>query len=217
MKNFRRTRRQIHLTSSCLLMLMLAGCASSPDPVYFSLAASHGVDATGSRPPETFIEVLPVHVPEKLNRREIVVTEDATRLRVSDQRRWAATFPDEMRDAVSAGLQSRLPVLDLYQQPAAGQTARTRVALDVIRFDIQPAQVDAQFGWRLESVDSTGRPACGAASTVAGSLFVARPVDGDGMAKGVAASQAAVQDLVNRLVELLRTRCDSVTRVNPVL
>ena len=85
---------------------LLVGCAS-PEPRYYTLAQASGTGAAAA-PQATpqgkpvWIEVAPVHVPERLNRAELVVGEDGSadgdsRLRRLELARWSAPLPDELR------------------------------------------------------------------------------------------------------------------------
>lgn len=142
---------------------LLAACAS-PDPRYYSLAASAtsatsaaaaapvapmapvstpsavttaaGTGTAAAPAERLWIEVAPVRVPERLNRPQIVVNDGADgQLRLLELDRWSAPLPDELRDALSQRLQTTLGAVDTYQQGLSDVAPVYRVTTEVVRLD----------------------------------------------------------------------------------
>jgi len=141
---------------------LLAGCASSSEPRYYTLAPAADSGAAASAPQASvptsapvWIEVSPVRVPERLNRAELVVGDDGagsgdSRLRRLDQARWSAPLPDELRDALSQRLQAVLGAQDTYRQGLSGVEPVYRVTTDVVRLDAAPGgQASAVINWSV--------------------------------------------------------------------
>jgi uncharacterized lipoprotein YmbA len=145
-----------------LAAALLAGCASSPDPRYYTLA--QGTDATAAsagqaatparaaRAQPVWIEVAPVRVPERLNRPQLVVRDgkDGGELKLLDLSRWSAPLPDELRDALSQQLQARLDAVDTYQQGLSDVGPVYRITTEVIRLDAEVGQrAGAVINWTV--------------------------------------------------------------------
>ncbi|MDE1146123.1 MAG: PqiC family protein [Azospirillaceae bacterium] len=120
--------------------LALAGCGGSTPIHYHALAAApSGPPATGSA--RVLVEILPVAVPERLNRAQMVLTDAGGRLDVRDDDRWAAPVADEMRLALANALWQGLHAVDTYQAPvtpAPNGPPQYRLALRLERFDATP-------------------------------------------------------------------------------
>jgi uncharacterized lipoprotein YmbA len=143
---------------------LLAACAS-PEPRLYTLAqgaeastapmtgsvvtvanAANAANAAGttalaaaSQP--IWIEVAPVRVPERLNRRQLVVRDGAgDELTLLEMSRWSSPLPDELRDALSQRLQVVLGAVDIYQQGLSDVQPLFRITTDVIRMDAQLGQ-----------------------------------------------------------------------------
>ncbi len=145
--------------AAAALAALLAGCAS-PEPRYYTLAQASGTGAAAA-PQATpqgkpvWIEVAPVHVPERLNRAELVVGEDGSadgdsRLRRLELARWSAPLPDELRDALSQRLQAALDAQDTYRQGLSGVEPVYRITADVVRLDAAPGgRAGALINWTV--------------------------------------------------------------------
>jgi uncharacterized lipoprotein YmbA len=74
------------LAAAALVASLLAACGSSPPATFYTLASpanSAPAVRTASQGPQTFIEVMPVAVPDRLARPQLVVRSDADLLRLS--------------------------------------------------------------------------------------------------------------------------------------
>jgi uncharacterized lipoprotein YmbA len=96
------------------VLAVLAGCASKPDSYYTLASPVAEADAApstlgGSAPP-LYIELAPVAVPERFARPQMVVRQPngSVQVEVLEQHRWASSFENELRDALSAGIAGRL-------------------------------------------------------------------------------------------------------------
>ncbi|QET02645.1 membrane integrity-associated transporter subunit PqiC [Cupriavidus pauculus] len=148
-----RAGRRLAAPMVAALALLLAACAS-PDPRYYSLAAS-AANAVPAAPPARaeplWIEVAPVRVPERLNRAQLVVGDGADgQLKLLDLSRWSSPLPDEMRDALSQQLQARLGAVDVYQQGLSDVAPVYRITTEVVRMDGDVGQrANATIAWTV--------------------------------------------------------------------
>lgn len=121
--------------------VMIDGCAS-PEPRYYTLAAGSSDTATtvpaGIRRTlaPRWIEVMPVRVPERMNRAQLMVRDGSGGgIKLLDTSRWTSPLPDELRDALSQHLQSSLDAVDIYQHGLPATTPAIRVTAEVVMLD----------------------------------------------------------------------------------
>lgn len=135
--------------------LALAGCASPPDR-YYTLARPAGTVAAPASASPLLVELLPVTLPERLARPQLLVRKAAGSAEVEllEQHRWSSSFEVELRDALAAGVAERLGAVDVGKGPRPGAQPSWRIAVRVRRFDlVEGSQVDAAFGWTLRRSD----------------------------------------------------------------
>jgi len=137
--------------------VMINGCAS-PEPRYYTLAArssdtARAASGRASRTPEPrWIEVKPVRVPERLNRAQLVVGDGSDGgVKLLDTSRWMSPLPDELRDALSQHLQSRLDAVDIYQHGLPATQPAVRVTAEVVILDADLGKrAAATIAWTLK-------------------------------------------------------------------
>lgn len=135
----------------------LAGCASPPDR-YYTLATPADARLADAAAPGLVVEVLPVTVPERLARPQMLVRKgvDSAELALLDQHRWSSSFESELRDALAAGIAEQLGAVDASKAPRSGGGPVWRIAVQVRRFELVEGRgVDAAFAWTLRRSDST--------------------------------------------------------------
>ena len=158
-----------------LALCTLAGCASQPDRFYTlsdpaALGTLPAAAATAQAAPTTAIEVLPVGVPERLARPQMVVRKSAAspEVQVLEQHRWSASFEKELRDALSSGIATRLGAIDASKTPAAAGLRPWRIAVQVARFDaVEGERVDGAFTWTLRRAGTAQQLDCRLNTSVA--------------------------------------------------
>ena len=153
---------------AALLALLLAGCGASPPPRYYTLvpAAPPPLAAGSAR---LLVEVLPVGVPERLNREEIVLSGAGPALEVRDGERWAAPLADEIRQQVADALWQRLRAADSYAAPPppGGPLPQFRLALRLERLEARPdRQAMVEGSWTLRKLPGGQPAACRAGFAV---------------------------------------------------
>ncbi|MFJ5381217.1 membrane integrity-associated transporter subunit PqiC [Cupriavidus sp. CER94] len=151
------TRSSILIPLVIAATVMINGCAS-PEPRYYTLAARSSDTAraapgsAGRTSEPRWIEVRPVRVPERLNRAQLVVSDGADGgVKLLDTSRWMSPLPDELRDALSQQLQSRLDAVDIYQQGLPATQAAVRVTAEVVILDAALGkQAAATIAWTVK-------------------------------------------------------------------
>jgi uncharacterized lipoprotein YmbA len=89
------------------------------------------------------VEILPVAMPERLNREEMVLTGESGQLTVRDSDHWAAPLSDEIRHIIAEALWRHLWAADVYQAPvtpSADGLPQYRLALRIERFEAIPGR-----------------------------------------------------------------------------
>lgn len=164
----------IRLALPVVVAALLTGCGASTPLRYHALAP--GAAAPGpSGGAALLVEVLPVSVPERLNRDEVVVNTPGGQPELRGNDRWAAPLADEMRQMVDDALWRRLRAADVYGAPPLPGSAglpQYRLALRVERLDATPGgQAVAEASWTLRRLPQGAQAFCrtGAAEAVAGS------------------------------------------------
>ncbi|MDH6594310.1 putative lipoprotein YmbA [Variovorax sp. TBS-050B] len=178
-------------------LLALAGCASQPDN-YYTLAspvAEAAPPAAGAAP--IYIELAPVAVPERLARPQMVVgrASGGVQVDVLEQHRWAASFENELRDALSSGIAERLGAIDVTKAGRPGAQPVWRIAVQVRQFDaVDGGRVEAGFSWTLRRADEARILSC--------QLNVGEPVARgiDALAQGAQRVTAAAAAAIARSV-----------------
>lgn len=146
--------KRCYLLPLLLITGWLTGCAS-PEPRYYTLAQGPTASPAAARAPRSadqpiWIEVAPVHVPERLNRQNLLLVNGQGALKLMEQDRWSAPLPDELRDALSQQLRSSLGAADIYQQGLSGIGPVYSITTEVVRMDGELGKrASAEFCWTV--------------------------------------------------------------------
>lgn len=159
-------------TLAAFVTIALAGCAAAPADRFYTLAgggfpASALVPASAS--PSTpvsnaapmYIEMLAVNVPAQVRRNQLVVGGAGGRIDLLDHHRWAGPLADEIGNALSLGVTSRLGAIDVYRTPHPADATVYRISTNVQRFESVPgshALIDAV--WSVRQVGSDAVLTC---------------------------------------------------------
>ncbi|TWB59709.1 PqiC family protein [Nitrospirillum viridazoti] len=182
-------------------LVLLAGCGGST-PIRYHALAPQPADAPATGSARVLVEVLPVTVPERLNRTQLVLTDAGGRLDVRDDDRWAAPVADEMRLALANALWQRLRATDIYQAPvvpAPNGPPQYRLALRIERFDATPGGTAVVDGsWTMRRLPQGAASTCRAGFSLP--VAAATPdAAAAALSNGAAQLAAAVADSLSRL------------------
>jgi uncharacterized protein len=124
----------------CAVIILAAGCASTPSRFY-TLSAATGPAATSS---DLSVVVGPVSVPAEVDRPEIVVTTGPNQVRLEEFNRWASPLQNNISRAVAENLVAMLgtPHVTLSPQTLSAD-ADYRVAIEVQSFKSTPGEAAA--------------------------------------------------------------------------
>ena len=189
--------------------LLLSGCASVAETRFYTLSAPSTLPRMKEAlPPAStpfYIEVMPVIVPERLARPQLVVrsrdSDQESQLFILEESRWSSHFNDELRDALATGIANQTGAIR-ETRGASGTYAPDyrgyRVAVELGQFDaVVGERVQARFSWVITRSADGRSAACYAA--------ISEPVHGgiDGVVTGVQrVVSRVVEDISKNLIEL---------------
>ena len=150
--------------SGCALILLLlsAGCIRSHVPIQYYLL---NADPTPAGPiaeaalisPDTVIGIGPVHIPEYLNRPQIVVGVSGNRYRLDEDHRWAERLDENIERTLIESLYAQLGEVQIVRHPWAARRKikyRTRIEILELYPDAQgQSRMSAQ--WTIGNRDQT--------------------------------------------------------------
>lgn len=152
--------------AAAALAVLAAGCASKPDNYYTlasPVAAAEAAPSTLGSAAPLYIELAPVAVPERFARPQMVVRQPngSVQVEVLEQHRWAASFENELRDALATGIAGRLGALDVTKGGRQSSQPVWRIAVQLQQFDaVDGGRVDASFNWTLRRSDQARTVVC---------------------------------------------------------
>lgn len=130
---------------------MLAACASSPSPAYFTLGQQVNVERIKGASPR--IAITQVTLPELIDRPQIVFRTSDQQVRISELQRWAEPLRRQIPSALAEDLGQLLGTNQVVSLPVDSQRfdADYRLTLDIQRFEFHEGEgAVADIFWRLE-------------------------------------------------------------------
>lgn len=196
-------RQRRYLLLMTTTALMLAACAASPTRFY-TLAGANAMAvrpvASSSPQRHLFVEMMPVSVPDRLARPQIVVRADSVRVEVLEQDRWSAPFNIELRDALASGVANRLGAVDVTRGGRPPGQPVYRVAIELRQMDgIRGGKIDAAFGWTITRSDTDSNAVCRMSVT-----DVAQGADIAGLVSGMQRIVATAADAISADIVMLQ-------------
>jgi uncharacterized lipoprotein YmbA len=185
---------------------LIAGCVSVPETRFYTLSAGSESFEIKTLPRELstpiFIDILPVDVPERLARPQLVVhsrdSGPATRLFILEQDRWSSPFNYELRDAFASGIANLTGAVNRARRGRAPDQTVYRIAIELDQLDaIVDDSVKARFSWTITRPADARSATCYAVITEP----VAPGVEGvvGGMQRAVASVVAGISKNVIEL------------------
>lgn len=169
----RATPRGARMLLALAAAALAAGCASAPDryytlaePVAATIPGAAGTAGAAGPVPASglFIDIAPVAMPERLARPQLVVSRTGmpgAEVALLEQHRWTSSFESELRDALAAGIATRLGATDVTKGARLAGAPVWRVAVQLQRLDlIEDQRADAAFSWTVRRADAERGTAC---------------------------------------------------------
>jgi hypothetical protein len=166
-------RRLFGRTAALLSLLLAAGCASVPETRFYTLSLPFEppeIEVSRGSSTPIFIDVLPISVPERLARPQLVVRSGASgpqaQLLILEQDRWSSPFNYELRDAFTSGIASQIGAVNNARGIRTPDQISYRIAIELSQFDaIVGDRVQTGFGWTITHSTDGRSIACHAAIT----------------------------------------------------
>ncbi|MES2499086.1 MAG: PqiC family protein [Pseudomonadota bacterium] len=184
-----------------MLASVLAACTTKTVNTRFytlanaSQAKNQATNVTTATP--IAIEVLPIKVPERLKRPQLVITaKNSSQLKILEQYRWSSSFNDELQDAFVSGITSQLGAIDISRGGRIVNQPTYRIAIVLQQFNATPSeQVQANFGWTITLLNAGTRSE---SRTLSCQITVSKMVANhtDAVVKGI---QDAVSDAIQAI------------------
>lgn len=144
-------KKFLKILGSCVFATMIAACASSSPPRFYTLSSTTAPAAI----PQTCysVSVGPVSLPAVVDRPQIVVRKGPNQVSIDEFDRWASPLKNEVTQVIVANLVAMLGTTQVTIFPqATAADASYRVVIDILRFDSEPgsaATLDAL--WKIRS------------------------------------------------------------------
>ncbi|MGH8762225.1 MAG: PqiC family protein [Nitrosospira sp.] len=198
--------------SGMITTLLVIGCASVPATRFYTLSVPSELSepsvATGAprhsrqSPLPIFIEIMPVNVPERLARPQLVVRSQGsgreTQLLILEQERWSSHFNHELRDAFAIGIASQTGAVNETRGIPTFDQPGYRIAIELGQLDaIVDDKIQARFGWTITRSTDGRNAACYS--------VISEPVGGgiEGVVKGMQqAVSRVVAEVSKNVIEL---------------
>src|SRR6266581_9735880 len=138
MRRFGTSRAALTLAVVGGSLALLAGCGSSPDTRFYTLATVPPITKTADRSstPQVGVGIRSVVLPADLDRPQIVTRTGANTVSLAEFDRWSAPLRDSVRQVIGNNLTILLPADRVELYPWTPGTALDReVIIEVTRFD----------------------------------------------------------------------------------
>jgi len=193
-------RRLAALAIPCIVVILAAGCGSTPSSRFYTLSATPAPAGTLS---DLSVAVGPVTVPAVVDRPQIVVSAGANQVRLDEFNRWASPLQSNISRVVADNLAAILgtPRVSLFPQTMSA-AADYRVAIQVQSFDSAPGDAAT-----LDAVWTVSRSKDGRSQTGRTALREASPSGGyDGVAAAHSRALARMsRDITDAIQALARS------------
>ena len=138
---------RISVTGMALLLLMVAGCGSSPRSNHYLLTTDVSTPPDGDTPS---LGIGPVVVPEFLNRNSMVYSRQGNQLEISSTERWAEPLEAGIKRVVGINLASSLDTQDIRYFPwNAGKPPEFGISISLLSLDADDDEATLAAEWRV--------------------------------------------------------------------
>jgi uncharacterized lipoprotein YmbA len=194
-----------------MVAVMLSACATSTSTArFYTLANNISPKNQNEKIPPTApitIEVLPIKVPERLKRPQIVITsKNSSQLKILEHDRWASSFNDELQDAFVSGISSQLNANDISRGGRVANQPTYRVVIVLQQFNATPGEkVQANFGWTITRLNADAR-------SVGNNMLSCQATFNKPVGSDIDAVVKGVQDVVADTIQAIAANVRSVNK-----
>ena len=194
-------RRLAAIAIPCIVVILAAGCGSTPSSRFYTLSATPAPGA--GTPSDLSLAVGPVTIPAVIDRPQIVVSAGPNQVRLDEFNRWASPLQSNISRVVADNLAAILgtPRVSLFPQTMSA-AADYRVAILVQSFDSAPGEAAT-----LDAVWTVSRAKDGKSQTGRTAVREAAPQGGfDGLAAAHSRALARLsRDIADAIQALARS------------
>lgn len=200
-------RSNVTLLALVLFPLILGGCGAGKSSRFYTLIpatpapGASRIAGTSSAGPPLNIGIMPVEIPDYLDRPQIVTRDAGSGLKVAEFDRWAGELQNDIARVLAETLSMQFPgqrVFILTGRRAV--PADYRITLQVTRFDPSPGQsVWLKAQWAVLGKD-------GREVVVRGESDLTEPIAGQDYASTVAAMSRAVDQMGRQMADAMKPR-----------
>ncbi len=194
-------RRLSAIAIPCMVVILAAGCGSTPSSRFYTLSATPAPGA--GMPSDLSLAVGPVTIPAVIDRPQIVVSAGPNQVRLDEFNRWASPLQSNISRVVADNLAAILgtPRVSLFPQTMSA-AADYRVAILVQSFDSAPGEAAT-----LDAVWTVSRAKDGKSQTGRTAVREAAPQGGfDGLAAAHSRALARLsRDIADAIQALARS------------
>ncbi|MDI1299823.1 membrane integrity-associated transporter subunit PqiC [Methylotenera sp.] len=188
------------------LVAALAACAQAATTRFYTLnnPTQHQPAAISKTMPIA-IEILPVRVPERLKRPQLVLTsKETSQLKILEQDRWSSSFDDELHDAFVAGITNQLGAIEISHSRRLANQPTYRIAIALQQFNATLGeQVQTNFAWTITRLNTDSSTADNSALSCQTIFSKAVSNDIDAIIKGVGEAVAEATQAISTNVSSL--------------
>lgn len=141
------TRISLTGTGIALLLLLIAGCGSSPRSNHYLLTTDVSTPPDGETPS---LGIGPVVIPEFLNRNSMVYSREGNQLEISSTERWAEPLEAGIKRVVGINLASSLDTQDIRYFPwNTGKPPEFGISISLLSLDAGDDEATLAAEWRV--------------------------------------------------------------------
>jgi len=189
----------VTLTLVCCVAAVLAGCSRSPRVNYYVLEPIAKAEVAVFAQNAPTIAIAPITLPEMVDRPQMVVRADGSRVEILDMHRWAEPLKRGIPRLMAENLSRLLGSVRVSAHPGNGAgEADYRLFVDITRFESTADSVTVEASWTIR------RPAQGYQKT--GRSQVVEPCGGEGYEALVAAYNRALAALSRDMAQAIITQ-----------
>ncbi len=186
----------------CLMVMVLAGCTTTPPVKYYTLDPFFEIRAEISpavAKSPLAIGVGPVEFPKLLDRHQIVTRKSRYQVDVADFHRWASSFPEDFLRVLTRNIATLLPTDRVAAYPwADGFSPACRLHLIVEQFDGRfGGDVVLNVAWSVQNQADKKAP-------VIRHARITEPIGGETYDELVAAQSRALGTLSRAIVDEIK-------------
>ncbi len=134
-------------------LLLLSGCARSPQTNFYTLTPSMVPDPTGATLNYPTVSIMPITLPELVDRPQLVVPDDGTKVLILESERWAEPLRSSIPRLIAENLSQIVGAGKVSSYPQyASNNCRYRIYVDFQSIETTREKLVFNILWSIRSV-----------------------------------------------------------------